>query len=44
MQKNSEIFEPEKTKNIGMYLGVAENKKDKEFSLKTVYDIKSGDS
>lgn len=44
MQKNSKIFEPEKTKNIGLYLGVAENKKDKEFSLKTVYDIKSGDS
>lgn len=44
IQNSKDIFEPEKTKNIGLYLGVIENKQDNVFSIKTVNNIEVGDS
>ncbi|MFA7074401.1 MAG: peptidase U32 family protein [Endomicrobiaceae bacterium] len=44
ISKNNNIFEPEKTKNTGLYLGVIEDKNNKEFSVKTVYNVEKGDT
>ncbi len=42
--KDNEIFEPQKSKNIGLYLGIVENKTTEKFLLKTEYNLSIGDS
>ena len=42
--KNNDIFEPQKSKNTGLYLGVIENKTDKDFVLNTEQDLSAGDT
>lgn len=44
ISRNNDIFEPEKTKNTGLFLGVIEDKNNKEFSVKTVYNVDKGDA
>lgn len=42
--KNENIFEPQKSKNIGLFLGNIENKQDTNFTLKTKYDLAIDDT
>ncbi len=42
--KSTDIFEPDKSKNLGLYLGVIENKTDTTFSLNTKADLLTGDT
>ena len=42
--KSADIFEPNKSKNLGLYLGVIENKTDTTFSLNTKADLLTGDT
>ena len=42
--KSGDIFEPKKSKNTGLYLGVVENKTDKDFVLNTEQDLSAGDT
>lgn len=42
--KSTDIFEPNKSKNLGLYLGVIENKTDTTFSLNTKADLLTGDT
>ena len=42
--KSEDIFEPQKSKNIGLYLGIVENKTDTIFSLNTKTDLLTGDT
>ena len=42
--KNEGIFEPKKSKNIGLYLGIVENKTDTTFSLNTKINLSIGDT
>ena len=42
--KSRDIFEPKKSKNTGLYLGVVENKTDKDFVLNTEQDLSAGDT
>jgi len=42
--KSEDIFEPQKSKNLGLYLGTVENKNDGIFVLSTKQDLFSGDT
>lgn len=42
--KSEDIFEPQKSKNTGLYLGVIEKKTDTSFSLNTQTDLETGDT
>ena len=42
--KSEDIFEPQKSKNIGLYLGLIENKTDTDFVLNTKQNLVSGDT
>jgi len=42
--KSADIFEPNKSKNLGLYLGVIENKTDTTFSLNTKANLLTGDT
>jgi len=42
--KNENIFEPQKSKNLGLLLGNVESKQDDSFVLKTKYDLFIGDT
>ena len=42
--KSTDIFEPNKSKNLGLYLGVIENKTDTTFSLNTKANLLTGDT
>ena len=42
--KSEDIFEPQKSKNIGLYLGKVENKTDTNFILSAKYDLFLGDT
>ncbi|MFA6614255.1 MAG: peptidase U32 family protein [Endomicrobiia bacterium] len=44
IENSKDIFEPGKTKNIGLYLGIVEDKKDDSFLVKTENNIEVGDS
>ena len=42
--KSEDIFEPQKSKNLGLYLGTVKNKNDGIFVLSTKQDLFSGDT
>ena len=42
--KNENIFEPQKSKNLGLFLGNIEENQDNSFILKTNYDLSIGDT
>lgn len=42
--KNENIFEPQKSKNIGFFLGTIEKKQDNVFILKTKHNLSVGDT
>ncbi len=42
--KNENIFEPQKSKNVGLFLGTIEKKQDNNFILKTKYNLSVGDT
>lgn len=42
--KSEDIFEPQKSKNLGLYLGTIENKTDTDFTLNTQYELVTGDT
>ncbi len=44
LSKNEIIFEPEKSKTTGLYLGIVENKSENEFLLKTGFVLSAGDT
>ncbi|MDD5021410.1 MAG: U32 family peptidase [Endomicrobiaceae bacterium] len=43
MQNDKNIFEPEKSKNIGLLIGVVANKQDDKFFIETNYNLNIGD-
>ncbi len=44
LTKNENIFEPQKSKNTGFYLGIVENKTAESFLLRTQYTLNIGDT
>lgn len=44
INKSEEIFEPEKSKNLGLYLGKVENKTSEYFNLKNIKEVYVGDT
>lgn len=42
--KSEDIFEPQKSKNLGLFLGIIENKTDIDFTIDTKHELMIGDT